>query len=79
GWRVMTKSAFTKHMEIAAAEAGLPRVHGYGLCIGAILEYLLRGLSLEQVKHTGQWSSDSFSLCLCQHAVILTLYLQNIP
>ncbi|KIJ35959.1 hypothetical protein M422DRAFT_180003 [Sphaerobolus stellatus SS14] len=51
-------------MEIATVEAVLSRVHGHGLHIGAVLEYLLRGLSLEQVKHMGRWSGDSFSLYL---------------
>ncbi|KIJ54195.1 hypothetical protein M422DRAFT_241446 [Sphaerobolus stellatus SS14] len=79
GWKVMTRSAFTKRMEIAAAEAGLPRVHGHGLRIGSVLEYLLRGLSFEQVKSMGRWSSDSFALYLRQHAVVLAPYIQSVP
>ncbi|KIJ48694.1 hypothetical protein M422DRAFT_162262 [Sphaerobolus stellatus SS14] len=78
GWRVMTRSAFIKHMEIAAAESGLPRVHGHGLRIGSVLEYLLHGLSFKQVKSMGCWSGESFALYLCQHAVVLAPYIQSV-
>ncbi|KIJ50599.1 hypothetical protein M422DRAFT_159465 [Sphaerobolus stellatus SS14] len=70
-WKVMTRSAFIKRMEIAAAEAGLPRVHGHGLRIGSVLEYLLRGCL---------WSSgDSFALYLHKHSVVLAPYIQSVP
>ncbi|KIJ49737.1 hypothetical protein M422DRAFT_160354 [Sphaerobolus stellatus SS14] len=77
-WKVMTKSAFTKRMEIAAAEVGLLRVHGHGLRIGSVLEYLLRGLSFKQVKSMGWWSGESFALYLRQHAVVLAPYIQSV-
>ncbi|KIJ48226.1 hypothetical protein M422DRAFT_162994, partial [Sphaerobolus stellatus SS14] len=78
-WWVMTRSAFIRRMEIAAAEAGLPRVHGHGLRIGAVLEYLLRGLSMEQVKNLGRWSGNSFALYLRKHVVVLAPYIQSVP
>ncbi|KIJ34375.1 hypothetical protein M422DRAFT_263512 [Sphaerobolus stellatus SS14] len=73
------QSSIHQRMEIVAAEEGLPRVHGHGLRIGSVLEYLLRGLSFEQVKSMGRWSSNSFALYLRKHAVVLAPYIQKVP
>ncbi|KIJ46911.1 hypothetical protein M422DRAFT_93614, partial [Sphaerobolus stellatus SS14] len=78
-WKVLTKAAFIKRMELAAAEAGLPKMHGHGLCIGSVLEYLTWGLSFEQVKHMGHWKGESFALYLRKHAVVLAPYIQAVP
>ncbi|KIJ53057.1 hypothetical protein M422DRAFT_131480, partial [Sphaerobolus stellatus SS14] len=58
---------------------GLPKMHGHGLHIGSVLEYLTRGLSFEQVKHMGRWKGESFALYLRKHAVVLAPYIQAVP
>ncbi|KIJ43479.1 hypothetical protein M422DRAFT_30918 [Sphaerobolus stellatus SS14] len=79
GMRVLTRSAFTQCISDAATRAGLPKLHFHGLRIGSVLEYLLRGTPFEAVKTMGRWSSDSFTLYLRKHAVVLAPYIQNSP
>ena len=52
---------------------------GHGIRIGATLEYLLRGVPFDIVKSIGRWSSDSFLLYLCQHAVVIAPYILGTP
>ncbi|KIJ29094.1 hypothetical protein M422DRAFT_188923, partial [Sphaerobolus stellatus SS14] len=54
-------------------------MHGHGLRIGSVLEYLTWGLSFEQVKHMGRWKGESFALYLWKHAVVLAPYIQAVP
>ncbi|KIJ22825.1 hypothetical protein M422DRAFT_39911 [Sphaerobolus stellatus SS14] len=58
-----------------ATRAGLPKLHFHGLRIGSVLEYLLRGTPFEAVKTMGRWSSDSFTLYLRKHTVVLAPYI----
>ena len=77
--RPLTRTAFLARIGEAAAAAGLEIPAGHGLRIGAVLEYLLRGVPFDVVKSLGRWSSDAFVLYLRQHAVIIAPYIQDTP
>ena len=62
-----------------AASLGEDDLKGHGLWIGGTLEFLLRGVPFDVMKSLGQWSSDVFSLYLCQHAIIIAPYIQDHP
>ncbi|KAF8816233.1 hypothetical protein BYT27DRAFT_7071827, partial [Phlegmacium glaucopus] len=79
GVRPLTQSEFLKCINIAAAELGIVSLKGHGICIGATLEYLLCGVPFDVVKSIGRWSGESFTLYLCQHAVIIAAYIQGTP
>jgi hypothetical protein len=49
-----------EHLTKAARDAGLDPLQGHGICIGATLEYLLRGVPFDVVKVMGRWASDAF-------------------
>jgi hypothetical protein len=51
-------------------------LQGHGIRIGATLEYLLRGLSLETVKAKGRWQSEAFTIYLRKHAQVMAPYMQ---
>jgi hypothetical protein len=65
--RPLTKQEFLKIMRSAALQATLQPFQGHSICIGATLEYTLRGLSFEAMKAKGRWSSDAFHIYLTQH------------
>ncbi|KIK72181.1 hypothetical protein PAXRUDRAFT_181193, partial [Paxillus rubicundulus Ve08.2h10] len=44
--------------------------------IGGTLHYLLKGVPFNVVKVMGNWARDSFTLYLCNHALILAPFLQ---
>ena len=73
------RTEFLKHINLAAAELGIEPLKGHGICIGATLEYLLRGVPFDVVKSIGRWSSEAFLLYLCQHAVIIAPFIQGTP
>jgi len=77
--RPLTRTAFLARIGEAATAAGLNAPAGHGLRIGAVLEYLLRGVPFDVVKSLGRWSSDAFILYLRQHAVIIAPYIQDTP
>lgn len=79
GVRALTKTEFMKCINSAAVALAMDPLQGHGLCIGATLEYLLCGLLFETVKAISRWSSNTFIVYLCQHAVILAPYLQGTP
>ncbi|KIJ42866.1 hypothetical protein M422DRAFT_170578 [Sphaerobolus stellatus SS14] len=79
GLRPLMHSAFTKCVDTALTVAGLPKMQYHGLQISSIPEYLLRGLPLDVVKTMGRWSSNSFSIYLRRHAVVLAPYIQAAP
>ncbi len=79
GQRSLTKSAFISRIQKAAAAAGLPRIHGHSIRIGATLEYLLRGVPFDVVKVKGRWRSDAFIGYLRKHAQVLAPYMQAQP
>ena len=64
---------------MVAATLGEDNLKGHGIQIGGTLEFLLRGVPFDATKSLGCWSSDAFSLYLCQHAIIITPYIQDHP
>ncbi|KAF8810605.1 hypothetical protein BYT27DRAFT_7336623 [Phlegmacium glaucopus] len=76
---LLTRAEFLKCINTAAAESGIASLKGHGICIGATLEYLLRGIPFNVVKSIGRWSSEAFVLYLRQHAVIIVPYIQGSP
>jgi hypothetical protein len=79
GSRPLTHRAFLKRIEEIAKNIGITNVKGHGLRIGGTLEYLLRGIPFDVVKSMGRWSSDSFTLYLRKHAMIMAPYIQDSP
>lgn len=79
GLRPLTKTEFLKRINLAASELGIDSLKGHGIRIGAILEYLLRGVPFDVVKSIGRWSSEAFLIYLRQHAVIIAPYIQGTP
>ncbi|THH08774.1 hypothetical protein EW146_g8885, partial [Bondarzewia mesenterica] len=77
--RPLTKTCFLQRVAKAAREAGLDPLQGHGIRIGATLEYLLRGVPFDVMKHKGRWASDAFALYLSKHAQILAPYIQAKP
>ncbi|KAF4609661.1 hypothetical protein D9613_011966 [Agrocybe pediades] len=77
--RPLTRTKFFERINTAVAAAGLEPLQGHGLRIGAVLEYLLRGVPFDVVRVIGRWSSDAFLLYLRQHAVIIARYIQDTP
>ena len=57
----------------------LPDLKGHSLHIGGTLYYLLLGTPFDVVKTMGRWSSDTFSLYLRHHALVLAPFLQHCP
>ncbi|KAJ8586305.1 hypothetical protein M405DRAFT_908902 [Rhizopogon salebrosus TDB-379] len=77
--RPLSRAEFTTRVSSAATAAGLPGFKGYRLRFGGTVEYLLRGIPFDVVKSMGSWSSESFTVYLRQHAMILTPYVQPTP
>ena len=64
GFRALMKHAFLKRLATAARAGGEEPLQGHGICIGATLEFLLRGVPFEAMKVLGQWASDAFTVYL---------------
>ena len=79
GLRPLTRTEFLKRINVAAAELGIESLKGHGICIGATLEYLLRGVPFDIVKSIGRWAGDSFRLYLRHHAVVIAPFIQGTP
>ena len=79
GLRALTRSEFLKSINLAAFELGLDSLKGHSIRIGAVLEYLLRGVPFDVVKSIGRWSRESFLLYLRQHAVVIAPFIQGTP
>ncbi|KAF4609430.1 hypothetical protein D9613_012950 [Agrocybe pediades] len=77
--RPLTRTKFLERVNKAVTAAGLEPLQGHGLRIGAVLEYLLRGVPFDVVHVIGRWSSDAFILYLRRHAVIIARYIQDTP
>ena len=75
----LTRSKFLKQINITAAELGLNSLKGHGIRIGAVLEYLLRGVPFDVVKSIGIWSGESYLLYLHQHVVVIAPFIQGTP
>ncbi|KAF8802321.1 hypothetical protein BYT27DRAFT_7226442 [Phlegmacium glaucopus] len=70
GIRPLTRGEFLKSINAAAATLGIPSLKGHGICIGATLEYLLRGVPFDV---------RGLLLYLRQHAVVIAPYIQGTP
>ncbi|KDQ62028.1 hypothetical protein JAAARDRAFT_121512 [Jaapia argillacea MUCL 33604] len=79
GLRPLTRTEFLKRLGLVATTLSIDSLKGHGIRIGATLEYLLRGVPFDVVKSIGRWSSESFTLYLRQHAVVMAPYMQGTP
>jgi hypothetical protein len=77
--RPLTKKVFLHRITLAARTAGLQPKKGHAIRIGSTLEYLLRGVPLEAMKHKGRWASEAFARYLTRHAQVLAPYMQATP
>ena len=77
GLRPLTKKVFLERINAIAVLLGEQSLKGHGICIGATLEFLLRGVPFDVMMSLGHWSSDSFTLYLRQHAAIIAPYIQD--
>lgn len=75
-WKPLSRANFLKRLNSAIEAANLLRVHGHSIRIGAVLEYLLRGVPFDVVKVKGRWASDVFLVYLREYAQILAPYMQ---
>ena len=78
-FRPLTKRSFLERINMVTAALGEDTLKGHGIWIGGTLEFLLHGVPFNVTKSLGCWSSDTFSLYLCQHAIIITPYIQDHP
>ncbi|KAF8122380.1 hypothetical protein EV363DRAFT_1182750 [Boletus edulis] len=79
GLRPLTKTEVTKRIQEIVTRHNLPTLKGHSLRIGGTLHYLLLGTPFDVVQAMGRWSSNSFTLYLRKHAIILAPYLQERP
>ncbi|KIJ06928.1 hypothetical protein PAXINDRAFT_91249 [Paxillus involutus ATCC 200175] len=83
--RPLSKKEVIKRIDTIAVEAcrGIARgtlySPGHSLRIGGTLHYLLNGVPFDMVKTMGRWSSESFTLYLRHHALVLAPFLQHQP
>jgi hypothetical protein len=76
----LTYDRFAKRLYEICEALQIPRHHPHGLRIGNTLELLLsKGMSLEEVKAKGRWSSDAFKTYLREHAEVLAPLIQAHP
>ena len=74
-----TRTVFLDRLNEVVTSLHLSSIKGHGLRIEGTLEYLFQGVPFNIVKSLGCWNSEAFVLYLCQHAVIMAPYLQNLP
>ncbi|KIN98975.1 hypothetical protein M404DRAFT_30938 [Pisolithus tinctorius Marx 270] len=79
GLRPLSKTEVTKRIISLITAHNLPNIRGHSLRIGGTLHYLLWGILFDVVKTIGRWAGDSFTVYLCQHAMILAPYLNETP
>jgi hypothetical protein len=73
-------SQFTSKLAKLCERLGIVKLHRHSLQIGNTLEMLVsKGLSLEEVKVKGRWSSNAFLQYLCKHTEFLTPIIQANP
>ncbi|KDQ61893.1 hypothetical protein JAAARDRAFT_55190 [Jaapia argillacea MUCL 33604] len=66
GPRPLTRTKFLKWLSTALSTLGVESLKGHGV-------------PFDVVKSIGQWSSEAFTLYLCQHAVVMAPYIQGTP
>ncbi|KAF8833786.1 hypothetical protein BDN67DRAFT_998878 [Paxillus ammoniavirescens] len=77
---LLSKKEVIKRIDtIAKAYPNLPDLKGHSLRIGGTLHYLLNSVPFDVVKTMGRWSSESFTLYLRHHALVLAPFLQHQP
>jgi hypothetical protein len=80
GLRPLSKKEVVKQIEsIKKTHPEIPDLKGHSLRIGGTLHYLLKGVPFDVVKTIGRWSSESFTIYLRHHALILAPFLQQQP
>ena len=78
--RPLSKKEVIKRVEaITHSQDGMPDLKGHSLRIGGTLFSLLKGVPFDVVKTLGRWSSESFTVYLRHHALILAPFLQHRP
>ncbi|KIM65561.1 hypothetical protein SCLCIDRAFT_112887, partial [Scleroderma citrinum Foug A] len=78
GLHPLSKKEVIKRIDsITKAHPNLPDLKGHSLCIGGTLFYLLKGVPFDVIKTIRQWSSESFTLYLRHHTLILAPFLQS--
>jgi hypothetical protein len=78
--RALSKKEVTKRIKaIKKTHPDMPNLKGHSLRIRGTLHYLLKGIPFDVVKTMGRWSSESFTLYLRRHALILAPFLQQQP
>ena len=78
--RALSKKEVTGRIDtITKNNPDLPNLKGHSLCIGGTLHYLLLGVPFDVVKTMGRWSSESFTIYLRHHALVLAPFLQECP
>ncbi|ETW78730.1 hypothetical protein HETIRDRAFT_428578 [Heterobasidion irregulare TC 32-1] len=75
--RPLLHSVFLRYIAQAAAQAGLPPLHGHSFRIGGTLEFLLRGLPFDTIQVKGRWVSNTFQAYLHCHAEIMMVHIQS--
>ena len=80
GMHPLSKKEVIKRIDsITKAHLNMPDLKGHSLHIGGTFFYLLKGVPFNVVKIMGRWSSESFTLYLRHHALILAPFLQSQP
>ena len=75
----MTKKVFLDRINVITLMLGEDSLKGHGIQIGGTLEFLPRGMPFDVMKSLGCWTSEAFTLYLCQHVAIIAPYIQNHP
>ncbi|KAG1800682.1 uncharacterized protein BJ212DRAFT_1450139 [Suillus subaureus] len=71
GIQPLSKAELVKRVATVTVTTNLPNLKGHGLHIRGTLEYLLWEIPFDIVKSMGRWSSDTFTLYLRDHTLIL--------
>ncbi|KIK92064.1 hypothetical protein PAXRUDRAFT_794795 [Paxillus rubicundulus Ve08.2h10] len=72
----LSKTEVTSRLTAVSKACSLSNLKGHSLRIGGTLHYLLKGVPFDVVKVMGRWARNSFTLYLCNHTLILALFLQ---
>jgi len=75
--QALSRKELLTRISAISTSINLPNVKGHSLWIRETLEFLLRGIPFDVVKSMGRWSSEAFTIYLCQHAMILAPYIQH--
>ncbi|KAG2335388.1 hypothetical protein BDR05DRAFT_898613 [Suillus weaverae] len=79
GLCLLSKKELTNRISQISSIMSLPNLKGHSIRIGGTLEYLLHGVLFDVVKAMGRWSSDTFTIYLRKHAIVIAPYIQASP